>query len=42
MDIASMSAHPLTIAKDGTIRVCPDEIIERDGFDDSQLVRPQD
>jgi hypothetical protein len=29
----------LSIADDGTITVRPDEIIERKGFDPSQLVR---
>ena len=36
---APMGAHPLAIADDGTITVRPDEIIERKGFDPSQLVR---
>lgn len=33
-----MGAHPLSIAEDGTITVRPDEIVERTGFDPSQLV----
>lgn len=37
-DVPPMSAHPLSIAADGTITVRPDELIERESFDESQLV----
>jgi catechol 2,3-dioxygenase-like lactoylglutathione lyase family enzyme len=39
-DIPPLRAHPLSIGADGTIRVRPDEIIEREKFEPSQLVMP--
>ena len=38
MDVPPMSAHPLSIAADGTITVRPDELIERVGFNTSELI----
>jgi catechol 2,3-dioxygenase-like lactoylglutathione lyase family enzyme len=41
IDVPPLRAHPLSISKDGTITVRPDEIIEREKFEQSQLVMPQ-
>jgi Rieske Fe-S protein len=36
-DVPPLRGHPLTIDADGNITVNPDEVIHRDGFDESQL-----
>lgn len=36
--VPPLGTHPLSISADGTITVLPDELIERDCFDPSQLV----
>ena len=36
-EVSALRMHPLTVADDGTIIVRPDEVIEREGFDPSQI-----